>query len=75
MLGTKINPYISDLFFNLDLKDTKTYDFKGNFKGFNHEDLDKEADWFLDALSRLGVDVPTKEELIEDFFDRFIGMQ
>lgn len=65
-----IDGNISDLFFNLDLSATTEHDLHGNFTGYNDEALAAEAAMFLGYLYRLGVAVPTPEELIEDFMGR-----
>jgi hypothetical protein len=61
---------ISDLFFNLDHSSNKITDTRGHFVGFDSVKLAEEADWFLDALQRLGVAIPEKKDLIEDFLKR-----
>lgn len=61
---------ISDLFFNTDLGATARHDDKGQFVDYDHEALRAEAQMFLGCLYRLGVAVPTDDELITDFFNR-----
>lgn len=68
--GMKINGNISDLFFNTDLEDTKKKDAHGNFNGFDEEKLNEEASSFLASLQWLGVEVPSCEDLIADFYAR-----
>jgi hypothetical protein len=57
----RVDCNISDIFFNLEHETDETGD---------HTELDSEATWFLEALDRLGVDTPSVEELISDFYDR-----
>jgi hypothetical protein len=65
-----MNAQISDLFFNLDHSANKIVDEKGKFASFDNAKLQTEAEWFLCALSDLGVFTPKTEELVEDFLKR-----
>lgn len=57
----KVDVNISDLFFNTE----HFYSYDGG-----HTGIKDEANDFLDSLRRLGVEVPTSEDLIQDFFNR-----
>lgn len=61
---------ISDLFFNTDVSATAQHNADGAFTGYDHEALRAEAQMFLGCLQRLGIEVPTEDELIEDFINR-----
>lgn len=65
-----INQNISDLFFNTDLSGAAKEDAQGKFDGYDEVKLLDEAMMFLGSLSRLGVDIPTSEDLIDDFYKR-----
>ena len=65
-----VDPSISDLFFNTDLSNANLTDKDGQFIGFDLPQLRAEAYHFLACLSRLGVAVPTVEELVSDFLER-----
>lgn len=62
----RVNGNISDLFFNTD------HHFRAGDKteAGHHDNLPEEAQDFLDCLDRLGVPVPTSQELIADFYNR-----
>jgi hypothetical protein len=66
----RVNPWISDLFFNHDLSGVSKRDSKGMFDGYDEAKLNEEADFVLLALDNLGVATPTRDELIADFYDR-----
>ena len=61
MEATRVDGNISDLFFNLE----HLTDERGNYTS-----LPEDADLILGCLSRLGVDVPSAKDLIEDFYSR-----
>lgn len=61
---------ISDLFFNLDHSNNREYK-DGLYHGWDDEKLNKEAEWFLASLRRLGVGcLPSNADLITDFKKR-----
>lgn len=62
-----VNQNISDLFFNTDLSGAAEHDAHGQFTGWEVVKLQDEAEMFLNCLQRLGVTVPTADELIADF--------
>lgn len=67
----KIDPNISDLFFNTDTSRAVMLDKKGRFEDFDNRVLSEEADMLLQCLDRLGVtNLPTREELVGDFLAR-----
>ena len=61
---------ISDLFFNTDCADAAVTLAGGEFGGYNQDELARIATDFLASLSRLGVAVPTAEELVDDYLLR-----
>lgn len=61
-----VDANISDLFFNSDLKDAEARDGDG----YDHDLISDKATEFLGHLEALGVDIPTNDELVEDFFNR-----
>lgn len=65
-----IDQNISDLFFNTDLSDAVMQDEKGMFVGYDETKLQDEALMFLGSLTRLNIDVPTSDDLIENFYSR-----
>lgn len=65
-----IDTNISDLFFNTDISRAKIYDHKGHFMGYKEDVLKEEATDFLNTLDRLGVNVPTPDQLVQDFYNR-----
>jgi hypothetical protein len=65
----RINGDISDLFFNTD-HNSAEYDSNKRFVGYNHDKLREAAELFLLSLERLGVAVPTVDELTADFYGR-----
>ena len=65
-----VNGNISDLFFNTDLSNANLTDKDGQFIDFDLSQLRAEAHDLLACLSRLGVAVPTVEELVTDFLER-----
>lgn len=67
---TKIDGNISDLFFNLDLEAATIKTADGEFAGFDDDKLRAEAAWFLNCLDRLGVPIPSADDLIADFHSR-----
>lgn len=71
--SVRVDANISDLFFNRDLEAAKLYDTKGGprmFVGYDDEKLRDEAQMMLESLTRLGVAVPSADDLIADFYDR-----
>lgn len=61
---------ISDLFFNRDLSEAEIYGRDG-FEGWDKTKLEDAACELIQCLSCLGVtDLPTVNELVEDFFTR-----
>lgn len=60
---------ISDLFFSVDVERCRVMN-RGAFAGWDEKELKEEAKQFLACLSRLGVTVPTVDELIADFYNR-----
>ena len=66
----RVDANISDLFFNTDISDARQTDSKGHFTGFDGEALLGLAEDTLGCLSRLGVAVPTPQELVADFHKR-----
>lgn len=66
----KVNPWISDLFFNHDLSEAHVHDGAGKFAGYDDVKLREEAALFLNCLYQLGVAVPTIDELIADYYNR-----
>lgn len=66
----RVDPNISDLFFNTDLSSTTLKDGRGHFAGYDEEKLKTEAQLFLSALDRLGVATPSVEDLIADYYGR-----
>lgn len=65
-----IDQNISDLFFNTDLSGTHLPEVEGKFAGYDEAKLQDEALMFLGSLTRLGIDVPTSDDLIENFYAR-----
>lgn len=65
-----INQNISDLFFNTDVSSCKLTDSKGQFTEFDPTKLGDEGVQFLNCLERLGVTVPSLQELLDDFYKR-----
>jgi len=65
-----IDGNVSDLFFNTDVTVAATHDHTGHFTGYDDAKLREEADLFLKCLDRLGVTVPTADDLIADFLAR-----
>ena len=63
----RVDGNISDLFFNTEHHAAYDSD-DGQF--LDHDQLEAEAGWFLRCLEHLGVEVPTIEDLIEDFHNR-----
>lgn len=61
------NTDISDLFFNTDLSVAELRDANQQFTGYDNAKLEEEARLFLACLDRLGVTIPTVEELLADF--------
>lgn len=66
MSATRVNTYVSDLFFNTDHH--SSLDSKGVF--FEHDELAEEAKAFLFCMAGLGVDIPSVDDLVEDFRNR-----
>jgi len=67
---TRVDWDISDLWFNRDLSVCAVEDASGDFSHYDDAALREEAETFLGNLSRLGVLVPSVDELLADFFDR-----
>lgn len=66
-----VDQNISDLFFNTDLSSTHLPNLSnGMFAGYDEAKLQDEALMFLSSLARLGVDVPTSDDLLENFHAR-----
>ena len=65
-----VNGNISDLFFNYDVSEAELHDGSGNYIGHDETLLTAKAQEVLDMLEALGVDVPTADELVEDFYNR-----
>lgn len=63
----RVNGDISDLFFNTDVSAAFSGDTES---GYDAAKLEQEAMQFLASLGRLGVDVPTVDDLIADFHGR-----
>ena len=65
-LMPRINIYVSDIYFNIDMTDCCTEE-----EGYDRGKLINEAVWFLEALSRLEVkELPTADQLVDDFLAR-----
>lgn len=62
-----VDQNISDLFFNTDLSECGDHDARGQFTGWDVAKLQDAAEMFLNCLQRLGVPVPSANELIADF--------
>ena len=67
-----IDGNISDLFFNTDLSAAHltAKENGGEFAGWDHDKLQEEAKSFLGCLERLGVPVPSVDDLTADFYSR-----
>lgn len=66
-----VDTNISDLFFNYDSdEDITIKDSDGNFAKYDTDKLCYRANTFLGCLQRLGVDTPSSDELIQDFYSR-----
>ncbi|MCA6108137.1 hypothetical protein [Bradyrhizobium cenepequi] len=65
-----IDANISDLFFTRELDHCTITNSRGQYQGYDRPKLESEADLFLSSLSRLGVDVPSRDDLLADFFHR-----
>ncbi len=63
----RVNMFVSDLFFNLDLADHYNEE-----TGYDEKELEVEADWLLNTLRDLGctVPLPTAEALVDDYMER-----
>lgn len=67
-MGTKpVDQNISDLFFNTDVSDAVVNDNNGNFASYDIAKLRNEAEMFLNCLYRLGVSIPSVDDLLADF--------
>lgn len=67
----RVDPNISDLFFNTDVDAARRYDKKGHFDCFDHGTMMIEAGHVLGCLERLGVpNLPTADDLVADFLAR-----
>ena len=68
----RVNPYVSDLFFNHDVTEARIYD-DGMFDGYDHDKMLELAQNVIDCLYGLGLSdyyVPEAEELVADFYER-----
>jgi len=65
-----VNPNLSDLWFNHDHSAYTRHDAKGEFEGYDPDGILAEATTFLETLARLGVEGPSPEELVQDFYGR-----
>ena len=67
---SRVNMFVSDLFFNIDLTDAIEED-KETFT-YNHARLREQAEWLLSTLQDIGctVTLPSPDELVEDFLGR-----
>ncbi len=70
LLRQSINGDISDLWFNHDNSAAWIEGDKGECGEWDETLLRVEATWFLASLKRLGVSVPTVDDLIADFYNR-----
>jgi hypothetical protein len=69
--GFPINALQSDLFFNSDLSSAKQTNAKGEFTGWNEEELLELAQTMILRLKGLGVpQLLTAADLVQDFYDR-----
>lgn len=68
-MTTRVNGDISDLFFNTE-HNAAEYNGQRQFTGYNEPKLREAAEMTLGSLARLGVDVPSVDELIADFYGR-----
>lgn len=67
--GIRVDANISDLFFNTQ-HDAATHDRNDQFAGYDEEKLESAASDVLGSLRRLGVPVPSVDDLIADFYGR-----
>lgn len=67
VLKMRVNMFVSDLFFNLDLADHYNEE-----SGYDRDGLREEAQWLLECLVALGctVPLPTAEALVDDYMER-----
>jgi hypothetical protein len=67
ILKMRVNMFVSDLFFNMDLADHYNEE-----SGYNKDGLQMEAEWMLICLKDLGctVPLPSSEQLVEDYLER-----
>lgn len=68
-MSIRIDTNISDLFFNTDLSDTRVME-NGQFARYDEGKMRTEAELFLGCLERLGVPVPSPEDLVADYYAR-----
>jgi hypothetical protein len=67
-----VNIYISDLFFNHDVSECRVLE-DGEFVEFDRKKLVEEAKTFLNCIDNIahdGVDIPTPNQLVDDFLKR-----
>lgn len=65
-----INPYVSDLFFNLDHSSSIKKDDHGNFVSYDDISLMETAKWFCDAINSISNETVSQNEIVQDFYDR-----
>lgn len=65
-----IDGNISDLFFNTDVSAAAQHDLNGKFTGYDDSKLREEAELFLNCLKRLGVAIPSVDDLTSNFHGR-----
>lgn len=66
-----IDPWISDLFFNLDFEDAKLADKDGQFVGWDRTIMRDRARWFYAALEHLMFRTPpSPDAILADFYAR-----
>jgi hypothetical protein len=64
----RVGMHLSDLFFNHDLSNAYVEGAKDDGGDYDDEKLKEEAETFLGFLRGMGVtDLPSAEELVEDF--------
>lgn len=64
-----IKTEVSDLFFNLDLSGCIVTKDRV-FQGYDAGKLRAEAEWFTEALGRLGVAAGHPDDIVQDFLHR-----
>lgn len=66
----RVDPNVSDLFFNHDVSACANHDALGDFTGYDDAKMLYEAQSVIDCLDRLNVSVPSARELVDDFYAR-----